>query len=203
MTYEVQQTRWDRLIRRVSGSIGPGSRVSETISELFPVLDVENVPAELLFLSGTKVAWGAVVLGASAGNTNHHQLFNPAGSGHVLTLTTIIVSTVGSAATWEAQLQNTPLTTDVGNSVVRDTRQGVAVNAVGQMRSVQQAAGLPAFMSIRQGANVAFLITDPNGLAVLFPGTGYTVAPADLNIPTNVSFWWRERVFESSEELSG
>ena len=54
--FEVQQNRWDQLIRRVSGSIGPGSRVSETLSELLPVMDVERVPGELLRLMGTDVA---------------------------------------------------------------------------------------------------------------------------------------------------
>ncbi len=48
MGQELQQNRYDQLIRRVGGIIGPGSKVVEALGELFPVIDVENVPGELL-----------------------------------------------------------------------------------------------------------------------------------------------------------
>ena len=202
MTYEVQQNRWDQLIRRASGSIGPGSRVAETIAELFPMFDVENMPAELLFLSGTKIAMGASLLGASVAENNHHQLFNPADSGHLLTLTDVYLSTVTASGVmlWEASLASAPLTTDVGNNPLRDTRLGVAQLPVGQIRNDQSAGGVATQLSFRV-ENPPFHIQPKNSIAVLFPGTGITFVSEIVNFDSSVSFFWRERAFLQSEEL--
>ena len=84
---ELQQNRYDRLLRRVGGLIGAKSMVNDALGELFPMLEVENVPGELLALLGTQLGWCSASLGPSVGNFNHHQLFNPADSGVVITVT--------------------------------------------------------------------------------------------------------------------
>jgi len=65
MTNVVQQARYDGLIRRAAGLLGPGSKVSETLSE---------------------------VLTATLGETSRASLFNPAGSGRLVVLTDVYVS---------------------------------------------------------------------------------------------------------------
>jgi len=93
VTNEIQQTRYDRLIRRVAGIIGPGSKVSEVLTELFPVLDVESVPSELLILAGTNTCFGGGQFQAMAGQSPKMGLFNPADSNTILVLTHVYVST--------------------------------------------------------------------------------------------------------------
>jgi len=117
MTFEVQQTRWDRIIRRVSGSIGPGSRVSETLSELFPVLDVERVPGELLLLGGTAICVGANDNSGAAGQVARHQIFNPVGSGVIATVSKLIVASTVTQH-FRAATSLIPLTTGIGRRII-------------------------------------------------------------------------------------
>ena len=198
MTYEVQQTRWDRLIRRVSGSIGPGSRVSETISELFPVLDVERVPGELLLLGGIKTGQAATILSAVAGNLNHAQLFNPADSNNLVVLTKVyLASAVAQPIRFGTTA--TALTTDVGNVIPRDTRAGIIGRLSAESRSVNQVGGFPLLGNVLIQSNVTFAIEDENSIAVLAPGTGYTFANTAANSTLQIHYFWRERPAEQSE----
>lgn len=198
MTYEVQQTRWDRLIRRVSGSIGPGSRVSETISELFPVLDVERVPGELLFLGGIKISMGSALLFGSAGETSKIQLFNPADSGNIIAISRVVVTT-SSTNTLRAAVNQAALPDAVGNESLRDTRVGNAVLPVGQILTEQVVAGVTQSWTWKQLGNVPFIIEDDNSVAVLAENTGFTVGTTAQNQELHVSFFWRERPAEPSE----
>lgn len=195
---EIQQNRWDQLVRRVANVVGGGSQVGDTLNELFPVLDVESVPIELLALSRYQVAMGTSSFGALAANNNAHQLFNPAGSTSLLVLTTCIFH-AGTSQNMRMAVSTTPLTTDVGNVVRRDTREGVTARVIGQNRAVQQAAGIAAHMIIRVEANVSYTLRDQNGLFVLFPGTGITLSTSVQNGATACGWWWRERVFEPAE----
>jgi len=199
MGHEVQQTRWDQLIRRAGGSIGPGSRVAESLSELFPVLDVETLPAELLFLNGTRLAFGSVNLGASAAEFSKIQLFNPPGSGMLVTLTSAYFNTSGAAVSIEASFSSAALATPVGNAPLRDTRTGVAVLPVATINQEQDASGIPSFIQFRLNSIDTLKITDPNGIVVLAPGTGITWAPQIVNNALMATFFWRERVTVASE----
>ena len=197
MTYEVQQTRWDRIIRRVSGSIGPGSRVSETISELFPVMDVERVPGELLFLGGTKLGLGGTqIVGIAKAGI---QLFNPVNSGNLVTVEEVHIS-VGWGETQQIFLGITPTAfpIDTGLAFVRDTREGISIETVAQLRTDTSAVAT-LNMSIRVLANTDAIINPRNGVAVLAPGTGVSIVNTiNVNV-LNVTFFWRERPAEQSE----
>jgi len=195
---ELQQNRYDQLIRRVGGIIGAGSKVSEALSELFPVIDVERVPIELLFLAGTSLGQGSSLQPGVAANLNHSQLFNPAGSGQLLTLTSVIISTEGSEVV-EYTTTETPLTTDVGNVIPRDTRAGLTAPIVGQVRTVTQVAGLPGIGQILIQNAASFVFEPPGGLFVLAPGTGVTFADTVLNRDFRVNYMWRERVATEAE----
>lgn len=198
MTFEVQQTRWDRIVRRVSGSIGPGSRVSETLSELFPVLDVERVPGELLLLGGTRLAWGGHSVTGSAGNAAKVQLFNPLGSGNIITVTAVFAR-LESAGTLRMATEPSARTTDAGTATFRDTRLGVGGQPVGQIRQENTATIISVVNVYFVLLNETMIFKDENSIAVLGPGTGLTVGPAANDQNTTVEFWWRERPAEESE----
>ena len=195
---EIQQNRWDQLVRRVSNIVGGGSQVNDTLNELFPTIDVENVPGELLFLSGTKVAIGSSTLQASVGDTNHHQLFNPVDS-QVLALVTNVWMLSTSNQSFRMGLGTAAITTNLGGAVLRDTRTGITVTPTLQNRTVQQAGGIAATSEFRSLASVQIQVNDPNGVFILFPGTGVTVATVGTNIVSTVNYFWRERVFEPAE----
>lgn len=196
--YEVQQTRWDRIIRRVSGSLGPGSRVSETISELFPMIDVENVPGELLLLGGTRLCHGGLVRAATAGNRGKIQLFNPAESGHLVTVTRVLIR---SASTGPVRLamDAAARTNDSTAARYRDTRLGITEEPVSQLRSENTATAIAGIVQLFAIADVQLDIRDENSVAVLAPGTGISFGPDALNTEVSGSFFWREREALESE----
>ena len=196
--YEVQQTRWDRIIRRVSGSLGPGSRVSETLSELFPMIDVENVPGELLLLGGTRLCHGGLVLAASAGNRGKIQLFNPTDSGHLVTVTRIFIRSAATGAVRVA-MDAAARTNDSTAARYRDTRLGITEEPVAQLRSENTATAIAGIVQLFTIADVQQDIRDENSVAVLAPGTGITFGPDAINTASSGSFFWREREALPSE----
>ena len=198
MNYEVQQTRWDRIIRRASGSIGPGSRVRETIAEVFPMIDLERVPGELLILGGTNICSGAAqALGAPA-QIGVVQLFNPPDSGNIITVTRVTFSPTGATMIRFA-LATSPLALNAATERFRDTRRPPTDLPVGNIRSESIASQLLETHSVRVPASTSNHIEDPNGVAVLTPGSGITVGPTTTALTTLVAFLWRERPAEESE----
>lgn len=200
MSFEIQQSRWDRLVRRVSGSIGPGSRVGTSISDLFPVLDVESVPGELLLLGGTRISHGTVNVTGSAGEFPNAILANPADAGQLITITQVsvqarvnnqnITATIEAGAT--GAIQNTQR--------FRDSRLLSLVSfPSGQIRSVSNPVLPGSEIGFGVIANNTVFFSDPNSLAVLAPGTQYVVASLLSASTITVSFWWREREAELSE----
>jgi len=198
---ELQQSRYDRLLRRVGDLKGAGSKVNDVLEELFPVIEVEGVPGELLRLMGTRLGMGGHVLSAVAAQFAKIQIFNPVDSGYLTTVTNIISSTDVAGVITEYFLTTVPLLTEVGNNPLRDTRDPIAAGATTQIRSEQDVSGIPAHFQFRSIANTPTKITDPNGVVILAPGTGLTVAPSTVNRSLTCSFFWRERIFEPSELL--
>lgn len=200
MSSDLEQGRYDQLIRRLGNMTGPGSRVAEVLSELFPVIDVERVPAELLFLAGWRIGVGSQQSGAEAASISKIQLFNPVDSGHLIVLTRVDFATTVTTIV-EATTSLGALTTNVGGTILRDTRIGNTAQTVGQVRSQTDATGLPPTWQIRSLSNINHVLSDDNGIVVLAPGTGYTMAPNTVNQFLIASFMWRERPAEPSELL--
>lgn len=198
MSSDLEQGRYDQLIRRLGNMTGPGSRVAEVLSELFPVIDVERIPAELLFLAGWRIGVGSAQLAAEAASVSKIQLFNPIDSGHLITLTRVDFATTATTIV-EATTILAALTISSPGAILRDTRIGESVGTVGQIRTQVDATGLPATWQARTLQNVNHVIADDNGVAVLAPGTGYTIAPQVVNQFIIASFLWRERPAEPSE----
>jgi len=197
---ELQQNRYDRLLRRVGGLIGAKSMVNDALGELFPMLDVENVPGELLALQPTTLGWCSTILQPSVGDRNHHQLFNPAGSQVLLAVTTVGID-VNSTQFVRFTTFIAALTTLAGNERRRDTRAGTTANIVAQNRTDQSVVNGGLDFRIRAITDTQQIITDENGIAILFPGTGLTISTEATNVQSLVSFMWRERVFEESERV--
>jgi len=197
MTYEVQQTRYDRIIRRVTGSIGPGSRVSESISELFPMVDVERVPGELLLLGGTQICMGRVSISALAANFSLAMLRNPGLSENIITITQVRFFTSTAQSMGLGPTLNTfPVS---GNQAVRDTRRGPAGETVGQVLEDRALVTGVDFFRARANGTDDTVIEDPNGVAVLVPGTAFSVSCRTVNTNLIIGFLWRERPAEQSE----
>lgn len=194
--YEVQQTRWDRIIRRAGGSIGPGSRVRESISELFPVLDVENVPGELLVLAGTRLAWQSTERPASVGNTSASQLQNPTNSGAIVTISRIDlfadVTTILSMEITEVEI-GTP-----APGLFRDGRLGIARETTAKVGSVDGVSTGGGFR-VRLPAGAIRSFEDVNALATIGPGQQLQVGTGNTQIRLTVNYFWREREALPSE----
>lgn len=198
MTSEIQQNRYDRLIRRVAGIIGPGSKVSEVITELFPMIDLENTPNELMILQGTLLGWGGNNLLGSAGNRSTGQLFNPPGSGNLVTITHVIaVSNIDDTLRFQLTTQEMPLAVSVEQQ--RDTRVAVGERTIAQVRQRLDPTGIGVTLGIPVLANTPLHIQDPKGVWVLGPGSGLLVGTGVNNTNLSFSFFWRERPAEPSE----
>lgn len=195
---ELQQSRYDSLMRRVGDLKGPGSKVNDVLEELFPVLDVEQVPGELLILAGTDLCVGAGSIAGAVGEVGRIQLFNPVGSGKIMTVTTVISSFTGNS-TMRLGISVTPLTNGVGTETFRDTRRAGASQPTGQIRTVSSVAFANATWQFAVLANRPQFIHDPNGIVVLSEGFGIDTSPADTVLFTLATFMWRERLAEPSE----
>ena len=196
---EIQQNRWDRLIRRAAGIVGGGSQVNDTLNELFPVMDVENVPGELLALMGYRLGWCSHFLAASAAELNHHQLFNPVDSGVLVVVTKVRFFTPNQIEQFRFTNVRGVLVDNVGNERPRDTRSGVLTVLTAEQHTAQDAVAGGIDFRVRVLTNITEEVADSNGVAILFPGSGLTISTSTVNIQSTVSFMWRERAFEPSE----
>jgi len=201
MTRDLQQNRYDQLIRRVGGIVGPGSKVAEALSELFPVIDVERVPGELLILGGTQICFGSARVDAAVAERPTVQIFNPAGSGKIVTLSTAIVSASlnGNIVAW--QPTETELADLQSTARFRDTRLGFDNVPSAQIRSDSIAGAVGRIGQYSGLANTPYMIQDDNSVAVLAPGTGLEFQANSTDTILTVAFYWRERVAEQSELL--
>ena len=198
MTSELQQNRYDRLIRRVGGIIGVGSKVSEVLTELFPMIDVEGERGELQILAGTILGMGSASKTGDAAERGRVQLFNPVGSGKIVTVTDVLV---GSSATQLISIGRTTIVepSGIGTQLARDLRVAVSDRPVAAMFTDSEVAIVDGNILIRILANTNVIVSPKNGVMILAPGSGINVGPAGVATNINVTFFWRERVAETSE----
>jgi len=201
VTNEIQQTRYDRLLRRVAGIIGPGSKVSEVLTELFPTIDVENVPSELLILAGTKTAFGGGGITAAAAEQPKMGLFNPLGSNTIITLTDVwyISQNNNNIVRWG--LNTNELSGILSTQVFTDTRNPLAQLPVGRVASESSGALANATGQMQLDSENIFHLEGKNDIAILRPGIGFEIGATIATSTIKVTFYWRERPMETSELL--
>lgn len=200
MSDEIQQNRYDQLVRRVAGTIGPGSKVAQVITELFPMIDVENVPPELYVLMGTGLAFRSTDITAASGMENASQLANPVDSGKLITVTSLVVN-LNVAAEIDITMNRALLASSNGFGQWRDNRiEGPGVSAaVGNTRIETGLLLLNTGIAIRMTANLTREIKDENGICVLAPGENLTVSTVSVARRLICGYFWRERSAEPSE----
>lgn len=200
MTSEIQQNRYDQLIRRVGGLIGPGSKVSEVISELFPVFDVENMPGELLRLAGTRLCMGGGTLAATAAVAPTAVLENPAGSGILATIEQVNCASASNVSLrWGVLIGFRGTATAIGTEIFRDSREGTPDQPVCNVRQINEVPFASGINQSRTPANVNFTLKPPNSVCVLAPGTSFEIGTGNNNVAWFYAFTWRERAAEQSE----
>ncbi len=198
---EIQQTRYDRLLRRVAGIIGPGSKVGEVLTELFPTIDVENVPSELLVLMGTRTAFGGGIQIGVVGEAPKMGLFNPAGSNTIITLTDVFTTNnnVDQIIRWGLNVNE--LDTIISTQLFTDTRNPLTQLPVGRIAR-QTSVGLAnATGQVRMDADTVLHLESKNDIAMLRPGIGFEIGCTAFASTLHVTFYWRERPMETSELL--
>lgn len=193
----VQQTRWDKMLRRTANVVGEGAIVTETLQEVFPVFDLEDPPNELQRLGGTAIAFGGSTLAGVAAQAGRYQLFNPANSGHLITMVAVYFTVNGtSVVRWGIVNQ---AIASVGTQRFRDTRGVFTALPVGSINAVSSVALAPATGQVRTLTAVPWRMEEPKGLFVLAPGTGFEIGASALNTITHCTFDWRERQALESE----
>lgn len=198
MGQELQQGRYDQLLRRVGGIIGPGSKVSEVLGELFPVLDVESVPLELFLLMRTAVGAGGRSSGATPAMHNRIQLFNPVDSGKLITVTHVAVS-ANTTQEIHYGTVDAPLATNTSVQRFFDTRLGITAQPTGQIRFGVSAAIAPSVARFHTELNISTFLDSDVGIAVISPGFGFQFTTTVVNTLLRVAFRWKERAAEQSE----
>lgn len=199
MSQDLQQARYDQLIRRVGALYGGGSKVTEVLSELFPVIEVEDTTPELIALSGWRTAWQSIERSGVALQTTACQLFNPPGSNIIASVTRLDIATF-MASTVQIETQDTVFAAAGVSGLYRDTRFGVPRSTALQVRSLNNVA-VGGGLRFRLLSQENFVVQDDNGIAVLTPGFGLAIGTATDDIRLNVNFYWRERLAQTSELL--
>ena len=161
------------------------------------MLDVENVPAELLLLMGSRLCLGGADL-STGGPTffNQAMLRNPGGSAAIITLLDIHCSSASdNRFVWGPTLNTL---SNVQLSAFTDTRV-FGEGTVGQVLSEALLVPGPSFGHARFRSNTDFLLKVPRGLAVIAPGTAFSISCADADTNFSFAFTWLERVAQPSE----
>lgn len=137
--------------------------------------------------AGRAFASGALI-GPTAANNSHVQLFNPAGS----QITVIVRSVIGGPSANDLMLfrtHNTALTTLVGNGV--NLLSGGAAG-VAEVRTLDNAIVLgTGFGSFRALANDSKQV-GPDWIIELGASEGLATSPATLNVGNATTFFWLE-----------
>lgn len=193
----VQTGVFDNLIRRLYSIKGGGSELAETLGDVFPMLDLENLPSELLVLRGWNLFSGfATIIGVPAQATGI-QLFNVADSQSLVVLTKIIINS--QKAQQMTYGVNVALATPVTSTQNMDTRIPQSVNAIARLAGDAdvQTSGTAGSIDVVAGVDREFEV--PNGIVVLAPGGVFSVFSSTSDSDLRVTFIGRQRLAEPSE----
>lgn len=193
----LNQNRYDQLLRRVGDLKGPGSKVNDALTELFPMIDVENVPAELLLLSGSRLCIGTGLLGAGGAAFFGVQLLrNAPKSGVIARLIEINVTAPPGTIVMGPTLNSAAA---IGAEAFADTRvfgEGTALKIQGNNNNLVVGSN---FWAPSTDADSTYTFRPPAAISVIAPGAAFSVGNGTANEALRVNWLWIERQAQSSE----
>lgn len=192
----LQTARLENFIRRWGSIKGPGSVLAETLGDVFPVLDLENLTPESQLTAGWRIFWGFVTVIGVAAQQQGASLINPADSGNIIVVDQIVARVVSASTITIGN--SLPLFTLAAGTTARDTRQPGAVGSarIGANSAVGAAeTGLIFQLAAGTDRTLEF----PHSLSVLAPGTQLAVVSTLVNNTIVMGFSGRVRVAEPSE----
>ena len=193
----IQTARLDNLIRRWGSIKGPGSLLTETLGDVFPVLDLENLTPENQLTAGWETFW---IHGAVAGvvaQTSGVSLINPAGSGSLVVVDTVFLrSEFNSVLTIGSSL---PLFTQIIVRVAKRDTRGQPFTGKAALGGNTNVGAIENGLSLSLVAGVDRQVEIPGSLAVLEPGTQLATVLTFADSNLTASFSGRVRLAEPSE----
>lgn len=192
----LQTARLENFIRRWGSIKGPGSVLAETLGDVFPVLDLENLSPENYATAGWYPFWifGTVV--GVAAQTSGLSLINPVNSTAIVVVDHINIRS--EKTTTVSVGTSLPLFTTFVSAAARDTRLS-ARTGVARMGANANVGAVENGLILRMVTNVDREITLPHGVATLAPGTQVAVVSAANDNDLTIGFLGHHRLAEPSE----
>lgn len=203
-TNEIQVGRFNAVLQKVL-AIKEGAPAPTLAPEITPAIILENDRPEWYYPGGVRLAGGGTRVGPVIGELPQLQLFNPAGSGILVVVTKVIVSsaTAITATEFWTGWSRSALPSSSGNKGPRDSRYSSTVSLVPATAELRltTAVGPPSLFVILGNhllpPNPAPITLQPN--VVLDPDSGYTLYSSLSGADFSVSFEWYERALEPEE----
>ena len=195
----IQTGRLENLVRRWASIKGGGSVLSETLGEVFPVLDLENLtpenqlPAGWFLISGHNFETGGVAQNAGV------QIANPADSGIIVVVEKIGIRTSPAQIVTFGSAQGIfPVISASVTPRNRDSRTGNTFNGMTDLNATVNAnTEFDAQLSVV--SNITREYEVPHSLAVLGPNSAFSVVTTTNNTLLEINFVGRVRLAEPSE----
>jgi len=193
----LQTARLENFIRRWGSIKGEGSVLSETLGDVFPTLDLENLTPEAQLPAGWSLVHRFATTTGVAAQLSGVSVINPLGSGQIgVIYQALIVSEKTQNLTYGVGL---PLFTSISSFENQDTRQANIFNPNLRMGGNANVGAAETGGLFRVTGNASFILTAPIALAVLAPGGQFSIVSATVDSNLTVSFWGRVRLAEPSE----
>ena len=161
------------------------------------MIDVENVPAELLLLSGSRLCMGTALLGAGGATFFGQMLLrNDAESGVIARLIEIDVTSPAGTIVLGPTLNSD---TAIGVQAFADTRvfgEGTALKIQGSNNNLVFGS---LFWAPSTAPDGRYVWRPPAAISVIAPGSAFSVSNGSDNESLRVNFLWIERQAQPSE----
>ena len=193
----IQTARLENFIRRWGSIKGPGSVLSETLGDVFPVLDLEHLTPENQLMAGWESFWIAGGVAAVAAQRSGASLINPAESGALVVVDGFIMSPSG--ATIVTVGTELALFTQIIVRVIKRDTRGQPFSGKAALGGNTNVSTDETGLTYRALATTDAQIEIPGSLAVLEPGTQLAVVLTTVNLSLRIAFYGRARLAEPSE----
>jgi len=190
----IQTPRYEQFTKRLLRIVG-GGIMPRLQNDLSPVINIED-PADhaLLFWKGHKLASASVSVPITAVRFGAAGLFNPLGSGRLITIETITLRSGGGNFVTFSLTQTRTLNV-LATLSFTDSRASLAAVPVGEIGEDDFAAVPANFFRVVASATTVFLRPS----IVLAPGVGLLLTNNTAATAWEANFTWLERDAETTE----